>query len=159
MPRANRCGGCKLFLGRKGKCPDTAGLKMKACRRFKAGRPLAPRFRGALAKEVKFDPDKPAVWSFWINDRQVMVLGWDVDHNQYGHFRALLLGLDDQGLITKQFTADQQAPAFHGEVAVKGAGENDLWLSFGYEDADEVDHEGNNTNKPREVLLRPRRRD
>lgn len=153
------CRECRKFFTVKGKCEKSKGLKRKACDQFAAGRPFQPKFSGKKLSEVKFDPKKNQAWSFWINDTDVLVLAWQVDHNDYGHFRTYMMALDDQGVITKQFTAKQSAPAFAGEVVVKGPGQNDVWASFGFEDRDIQDSEGNVTNKPREVKIYPRRRD
>lgn len=154
-----RCRECRLFLGAGKRCEISKGLDAKACDDFKPGRPFAPKFHGRKVKEIKLDPQEPGAWAFWISDYQVLMVAWELDHNQYGHFRCFMMTLNDDGVETKQFSANVPAPAFAGEVVVKGARENDLWSSFGYEDDDEFDLEGNLINKPREVKLYPARED
>jgi len=132
---------------------------MSACGDFKAGRPFAPKFRGTKPQDLKFDPEKPAAWSFWISDHQVMMMAWELDHNQYGHFRCFMMSMTDDGVETKQFAPGSASPAFAGEVVVKGPRENDLWRSFGHEDEDQFDMEKNLINKPREVKIYPSRKD
>jgi len=154
-----KCRECRLFLGAGKLCEVSKGLDAKACRDFKPGHPFAPKFHGTKVKEIKFDPTVAAAWSFWISDRQVMMMAWELDHNQYGHFRCFLMTVTDGGIEVKPFTSGSAVPAFTGEVVVKGAHANDLWRSFGYEDEDEFDLEGNLINKPREIKIYPARED
>lgn len=140
-------------------CATATGLNMVACDEFTAGPVFRPRFDKKAITEVKFDATHSAAWSFWIDATQALFLVWDVDHNQYGHFRTFLIGVDDQGVVKKKYTARTELPAFFGEIAVRGPNSNDIWSSYGYEDADEVDSEGNIVNKPREVKLYPQRDD
>lgn len=161
MPKLKkRCRECSHFLNQKGaRCSLSTGLNMVACDKFQEGRPFRPKFNGKSVQEIDFDPEQSAAWSFWIKSDLVMMLVWDVDHNRYGHFRCFLLGLDDAGVVQKQFSEMKSAPAFMGEIVCKGLAENDIWSSFGYEDEDLRDAEGNLINKPREVKLFPRRDD
>jgi hypothetical protein len=153
------CNTCRSFYTSKGKCDKSTGLKMNACSTYAEGRPFQPKFNGKKLNEVKFDRTIDQAWAFWVNDTTVLILMWAVDHNDYGHFRVFMLGMDDNGVITKQYSAGTRAPAFLGEVVAKGPGLNDVWSSFGFEDADIVDHEGNITNKPREIKIYPSRTD
>ncbi|KKM18745.1 hypothetical protein LCGC14_1662600 [marine sediment metagenome] len=160
QPPQQQCSGCRLFLRPDGSlCRDTKGLNHRACTEFKAGRPFAPRFHGHQAKEIKFDPEQPQAWSFWVSDQQVLLMAWELDHNQYGHFRCFIMTLTDDGVETKPFAPGSIGPAFTGEVVVKGSRENDLWRSFGHEDEDQFDLERNLINKPREVKIYPSRKD
>jgi len=161
MPKqiSTTCRECRKFFGKKGKCPESKGLNMKTCRKFAKGRPFRPDFKGKVLNEIKFNPLEENAWIFWISDVTAMTMTWELDHNQYGHFRCFMIGVDDDGLITKQFTPRSKASAFLGEIVVKGPGQNDLWASYGHEDADQLDREGNVTNKPREVKLYPKRKD
>lgn len=160
MPKiTSTCRECRKFFGKRGKCPDAKQLSQKACRKFAAGRPFRPDFKGKVLNEVKFNPLEENAWIYWISDVMAMVMTWELDHNQYGHFRIFMIGVDDNGIVTKQFTPRKPAPAFLGEVVVKGSGQNDLWASYGYEDADQLDREQNVTNKPREVKIYPKRAD
>lgn len=157
---SRKCRHCRLFLSSNGsKCAASAGSSSDTCSDFSEGRPFVPTFHGRPVQDVKFDPEKPAAWSFWISDRQVLMVAWEVDHNQYGHFRCFLMRLGANGVETKPFAPRASAPAFAGEVVVKGPKENDLWRSFGYEDEDEFDVEQNLINKPREIKLFPSRED
>ena len=154
------CRNCRLFLDQHGVvCEASTGLDMLACKKFKAGPVFSPHFNDKPIKEIKFDSTTPGAWAFWIDETHALLLVWDVDHNQYGHFRTFLLGVDDNGVIKKKYTPHTALPAFFGELAVKGPNSNDIWSSYGYEDADEVDGEGNIINKPREVKLYPQRDD
>lgn len=158
-----RCADCSRFInGRTGDvCPDSKGLLAaapKGCR-FRAGPLYRPKFFDKPVKNIKFEPAEPAAWSFWFNATDCLMVTWTTDHNDYGVFDCYLLGVDDAGLMTKTYTARGEEAAFVGEVVVKGAAASDLWASFGYEDEDMVDAEGNVTNKPRSVQLRPRRKD
>lgn len=160
MPKkAKRCKECEFFAKPPGpRCPLSTGLEMKACKKFKAGRPYQPKFRGGKLQEVKgFDPEKTSAWAFWVSTTQALLVVWDIDKNNYGHFRVFLVGVGDNGVINKQFAENQNIPAFVGEVAVKGPGENDIWSSYGYEDDDIKDAEDNVVNKPREVKIFPAR--
>ena len=158
-PISTTCRECRKFFGKKGKCLESKGLSMKACRKFAAGRPFRPDFKGKILNEIKFNHTEENAWIFWISDVTAMVVTWELDHNQYGHFRIFMIGVDDAGVITKQFTPKSKASAFLGEIAVKGSGQNDLWASFGYEDEDQLDRERNVINKPREVKIYPKRED
>jgi len=154
-----RCKECKFFATQGPRCPLSTGLNMVACDKFKEGRPYRPAFHGKQINDIDFDPTQPSAWSFWVADNQALLLAWELDHNDYGHFRVFLLGFNDDGVINKHFTASQTLPAFHGEVVVKGPAENDVWASYGFEDADNKDAEGNVVNKPREVKIYPARKD
>ena len=155
-----QCRDCRLFCNSGGAvCPDTTGLDHKACGRFKKGRPFAPKFRGHKAKDQKFDPEKPASWVFWISDHQVMMLAWELDHNQYGHFRCFMIELDDQGVVMNQYTRKSLGPAFAGEIVARAPRGNDLWRSFAHQDENQTDQEGNLINKPQELKIYPARKD
>jgi len=156
----DRCRNCCLFLSSEGKvCSTSKGLEATACEEFKPGPVFRPKFNGKQVKTLGFDAAEPTAWAFWIDETRALLLAWEVDQNQYGHFRAFLIGVDDEGVIKKKYTPRTALPAFFGEVVVKGPNSNDIWSSYGYEDADQVDTEGNITNKPREVKLYPQRDD
>ena len=72
---------------------------MLVCAQFKPGPVFSPRFNNKPVKAVKFESTEPAAWAFWIDESQALLLAWDVDQNQYGHFRAFLIGVDDNGVV------------------------------------------------------------
>jgi len=166
MTQAKRyCHECSRFIDpvTQQRCPNSGGPGQLAQKcDFQEGRPYRPLFHGRPVQDVPFKPERPTAWSFWFGPQQCLMLTWNVDqsdHNQYGHFDCYLMGLDNDGLITKEYVAGRREAAFYGEVAIKGAANNDLWASFGYEDDDQRDHEGSVLNKPRAVQLRPKRKD
>jgi len=159
MTNSHHCRDCRKFLGQGELCSRTEGLNGDVCEMFEPGKPFAPSFQGVPITEFEFDPTQPAAWSFWISSDQVMMIAWELDRDQYGHFRCFLMQITDDGIKQKQFTPTTSAPAFAGEVVVKGTNQNDLWNSFGFEDEDEFDLEGNLINKPREVKIYPARED
>jgi hypothetical protein len=88
-----------------------------------------------------------------------LLVEWQVDHNRYGHYVISLLGLRDGEIAKIQMAKNQKVAEFCGEIAVKGAGKNDLFASYGPDDESVLDQEGTVTNKPRCVMLYPHRRD
>jgi hypothetical protein len=88
-----------------------------------------------------------------------LLVEWQVDHNRYGHYVISLLGLRDGEIAKIQMAKNQKVAEFCGEIAVKGAGKNDLFASYGPDDESVLDQEGTVTNKPRCVMLYPQRRD
>jgi hypothetical protein len=138
----------------------SSGKRVRACRNFKEGTPFVPTFKGKKAKVLKLKEGEPSAFVFH-NGSHFLALTYDVDRNGYGYYKIKLLGLDeDLGLHLTKFTADEDNEdfAFFGEVAVTGARGSDLYRSFNFEDEDERDTEGNLVNKPKEVLVLPRRR-
>jgi len=131
---------------------------MEACNGFKAGYPFQPKYRGKSVVPIEFDPNESCGWAFWTSPRRMLLLLWEVDEDGHGCWKLLQLAFNKKGLVTKVMRdGEAPSPAFVGEVIVKGSGENDLWASAGFEDADELDYEQNVTNKPREVLIVPAR--
>lgn len=154
------CKECGLRFHGGLRCGDSKRDAQRACARFVEGRPLRPYHNGRPIKEVEFDPEESDAWIFWTGDNQAMLLFWEVDENGYGVFKLKQIGLDHNGIITKQFRGDEERqPAFYGEVIVHGAGANSLYSSAGYEDEDQLDFEGNVSNKPGSVQIRPTRRE
>lgn len=159
MPRqVQHCIDCqKLFSHGTKRCADSTGLYHKACKKFKAGSFFTPKFFGKKAKTIKFEAKESNAWCFWTSPTQLLLLAWEVDTNQRGRWRIFNLGIDDNGVIMKRFGVDQIQPAFYGEISVKGASQNDLFASLGFEDDDAVDYEKNVYNKPTEVVILPKR--
>lgn len=155
-----QCSSCRRFCSPVGTvCPDSKGLEYRACARYKKGHPFTPKIKGSSTRDVKFDPAVPCSWTFWISPHQVLLMMWDLDHNQYGHFRQFMIELDDHGVVKNQFTLRQSKPAFAGEIVAGGPRGNDLWRSFAHQDENQVDQEGNLINKPLELKLYPTRKD
>ena len=163
-PPTNLCATCgQLFAGGK-RCKgslnrDGSDRPRARCNHYQEGKPCRLRHNGQPATEINFDPAKPQMFVLWENRERALVLSWKIDHNLKGSWVVQLLGLDRDGPIKKQFDSDTTSLAFCGEVQVKGPGQNDLWASFGYEDPDEYDQEGNLLNKPREIWIHTHQED
>lgn len=115
-----------------------------------------PRFHGVEADLFEIDPAEPAAVLIAIGDDKGLLVLWDVDDTGAGRFRIRMMGYEDGKPIRKQYVRGASTPAFFGEVAVVGPGSSEIFASMGYEDADVLDHEGNVTNKPREVCIIPK---
>ncbi len=159
---SQKCENCTLLFHGGVRCTDSKEDTQTACERFGAGRPLRPYYKGRPITEVAFEPEESAAWSFWSSDQQILILFWEVSDHEYGYgrWRLQVVGLDHDGIVTQKLRADEAAqPAFYGEIMVKGSGDSDLWSSAGYEDRDQTDFDGNVTNKPREIVIAPTRKD
>lgn len=121
---------------------------------------MDPTFKGKPSRVIDIDPEEiDSIAVRFGKDRLLMVI-YDVDEHGSGFFRIRLLGFNEGGsLLIKEFRPNQPAPAFFGEISVSGPGDSELWASFGYEDLDLRDSEGNITNKPREIRIHPKRDD
>ena len=117
------------------------------------------KINGRETTEIKHNTEKDSAWLLRCADDCFLLLSWEVDHNQYGHWCINLCSVKDKKIVTKEFSPGHSAPVFAGEVAIKGVGSNDLWCSFGFDDLDIKDEEGNVVNKPREVRIYPKRND
>ena len=154
------CRECGLLFHGGIRCIESKRDDQKECNRFAAGRPLRPYSRGRPIQEIEFDPEEPHAWMFWTGDDRVLLMFWEVDDNRYGAFKLQQIGLDHNGVVTKQFRNDgAPQPAFYGEVIVHGSGANSLYSSAGFEDEDQRDFEGTVLNKPGSVQIRPTRKD
>lgn len=89
---------------------------------------------------------------------QCLAIAWDEDDAGYGFWRIQHIGVTNKKVVTKELKPGEAAPAFYGDVAVKGAGSNDLHTGFGYEDEDILDREGQVVNKPLEINVFPVRK-
>lgn len=158
MPSLKTCRTCTKLFTAKGRCGASGGLDTKACKKHRKGRPWTPQNQGEAATEVDFDPSEPKTFVFWFGV-QALVLKWRLDHNDHGSWTVQLVGLDDQGVIETNYTDDETAPAFHGEIRIKGVGQNDLFSSFGFQDPSVRDDDGNVINKPKEIKILPARDD
>ena len=115
-------------------------------------------FGGQAAKVVVMSSaSKDLVILRQPNSTQALAVAWDVDPSGYGCWRIQQIGVEKGKLVTKMLKKGEDGAAFYGEVSVVGAGNNDLYTSDGFEDADIVDGEGNVVNKVREVKIFPRR--
>lgn len=131
-----------------------------ARRKKKSTKTPLPTFRGEKAKLVPMGEEGTQSFVFSCCDDQLLHLAWDVDLEGYGFWRARLIGLENGSPVKKAFRSEKpERVAFYGSVAVSGPAGNDLFDSFGFDDDDFLDHEGNVVNKPTEVLLRPYRED
>lgn len=109
--------------------------------------------------EVAIDPTEIVSVGIRVGN-YLLLVRHDLDEHKRGFFRIRLVGFDNSGvLITKEFTPGKFDAAFFGELSVAGPADADLWSSFGFQDMDQVDSEGNVTNKPRELRVHPKRDD
>jgi len=113
------------------------------------------KFNRRKPKIVEVDgPQLVALVSPDVPD-QCLVVAWDEDDAGYGFWRIQHIGVARKKVIVKELKPGEPAPAFYGDVSVKGAGGNDLHTGFGYEDEDIQDKEGQVVNKPLEVNIFP----
>ena len=120
---------------------------------------MAPEIKVRGKKAEVIEVDGETAWAFFTSETHFLLLSWEVDHNGYGHWRLKLGGIEDGKPVVKEFGPGKKVPAFYGEVKVNGVGTNELWSSYGFEDPDVKDAEGNVMNKPRDVRLYPKRED
>ena len=120
---------------------------------------MAPKIKVHGKEATVVEVDEPIAWVFFTSEDQFLILSWEVDHNEYGHWRFQLGALKDGKPVMKEFSPGVSLPAFYGEVKINGVGTNELWSSYGVEDPDVKDAEGNVINKPRDVRLYPKRDD
>lgn len=112
------------------------------------------------AHVVKVDPNQKKLIVVQCQEDQFLAVAWDIDDAGYGFWRIRQIGCTPDGeFVKKELTPGKPAVAFYGEAALVGAGGNDLYTSYGYEDADEQDVEGNVVNKIQEVRVFPKRED
>ena len=101
---------------------------------------------------------KPAAWFF--HDGVIgLLLEWNVDAGHYGSYTVKLVGMSGDKPLTMKINARDEILEFHGDISVKGSGTNDLFASFGPDDANVLDHEGTVVNKPRCIVIAPKRND
>jgi hypothetical protein len=160
MREQRRCHTCKHLYTKHngfGRCwynGRTSNPNKKACRYFHSGPPYLPKLNGHLAKLIRLDPSAPQSWIWYISATQALVVAWTMDRTGRPCWEIKPVGLRAEGgLHTKQFTTT--ALAFYGETMALGAGENALWTSFGFEDADQHDEDGVVKNKPRVIRIYP----
>lgn len=117
-------------------------------------------FAGSDAKTIELDPAQKHLLTIQCHDDQFLAVAWEIDDSGYGYWRIRQVGVGDAGkIIKKELKPGKPAAAFYGEAAVVGAGGNDLFTSYGYEDRDQHDAEGNVVNKIQEVRIFPKRDD
>jgi len=117
--------------------------------------PIVINFGGEEATPVEFDPDKRQAFVLVGYPGQLLVVAWDIDESGFGGWRIKAVGVEGDEVVTKEFEADKSAPAFYGDISIVGAAETDLYASFGYEDMDVKDEDGNVVNKAKEIRIRP----
>lgn len=115
------------------------------------------KFGDKAATVIEIDPVNKELIILKHGTEQALAVAWDVDPSGYGFWRIQQVGFEFGDLVVKELRKGDIAAAFHGEVSVVGAGNNDLFTSNGYEDDDVVDVEGNVVNKVREVRVYPKR--
>jgi hypothetical protein len=123
----------------------------------KAKIPTNITFAGQVAKVMEVAPDSRELLILTHGTEQALAVAWDMDHHGYGFWRIQQIGMSNGELVTKELRKGEVGAAFHGEVSVVGAGNNDLYTSDGFEDDDVLDHEGNVLNKVREIRIYPKR--
>jgi len=118
--------------------------------------PIVINFGGENAQHVEFDPTKKQAFVLVGYPGQLLVVAWDIDQSGFGGWRIKAVGVKKSGeLVQKEFEKGKPTAAFYGDVSVVGAAQTDLYTSFGYEDMDVTDDDGNIVNKPLEVRIRP----
>lgn len=123
----------------------------------KAKLPTNITFAGQVAKVLEIAPDSRELMILTHGTDQALAVAWDIDPHGYGFWRIQQLGMSNGELVMKELRKGDVGAAFHGEVSVVGAGNNDLYTSDGFEDDDILDHEGNVLNKVREIRIYPKR--
>lgn len=117
--------------------------------------PIVINFGGEEAEPIEFDPTKKQAFVLVGYPNQLLVVAWDIDQFGIGGWRIKAVGVDGNNLVMKEFEDGTPKAAFYGDVSVVGASQTDLYTSFGYEDPDVTDEDGNIVNKPIEVKIRP----
>lgn len=117
--------------------------------------PIIINFGGEEAQPIEFDPTKKQAFVLIGYPNQMLVVAWDIDQSGFGGWRIKAVGIDGETLVLKEFEEGKPTPAFFGDISVVGASNTDLYTSFGYEDQDISDEDGNIVNKPIEIKIRP----
>ena len=118
--------------------------------------PLVINFGGEEARSVAFDPTKKQAFVLEGYPGQLLVVAWDIDQSGFGGWRIKGVGVKKNGeMVQKEFEKGKPSTAFYGDISVVGAAQTDLYTSFGYEDMDMTDDDGNIVNKALEVRIRP----
>jgi hypothetical protein len=115
---------------------------------------------GQQPKVVGFDGAEATSWLLLPAGQPAgLLIHWVVDGNRYGRYCLTLLGCEETEVPLKPLQQGALLPAFFGEVSVRGAGRNDLFASYGYEDPDVLNEDNVVVNKPQTVVLSPKRKD
>jgi hypothetical protein len=114
---------------------------------------------GQQPKVVGFDGAEATSWLLPAGQPAGLLIHWVVDGNRYGRYCLTLLGCEETEVPLKPLQQGALLPAFFGEVSVRGAGRNDLFASYGYEDPDVLNEDNVVVNKPQTVVLSPKRKD
>jgi len=159
---SHKCENCMYLYSRHGKKGPCWGTKTdkptkRACRSYKEGKPFVPTFDKRQAKTIILPEGEPQAFIFYTSNLQALVAAWTKDLTGRWHWSIKLVGIKHTGgLYCKLFEKDQKPlAAFHGEMEVLGPGLSSLFSSFGFEDVDELDEDGNIVNKPREIKIYP----
>ncbi|MFA5135258.1 MAG: hypothetical protein WC505_05770 [Patescibacteria group bacterium] len=106
---------------------------------------------------LKHEPEA-AAW-FIHNGSAGLLIEWHAESGSYGSYSIRLVGIENEKPVIRKINEKDHVLEFYGEIAVKGSGNNDLFASFGPDDADQRDQEGTVVNKPRSVVISPKRVD
>jgi hypothetical protein len=117
--------------------------------------PIEISFGGTDANVISFDPLERQAFVLAGVPGHLLVVAWDIDKAGFGGWRIKAVGVEKDEIITKEFETGKRSAAFYGDVSVVGASHNDLFTSFGYEDQDVKDEDGNVVNKVKEIRIRP----
>jgi hypothetical protein len=163
------CGTCKnafTELTKRSGCPNKHKNKRspkskRVCKNYKVGLPLTPTYKDKKARHVKFNLEEPMAFAFHSGENHMLVLIWETTYDGYGYWRIKLAGIDveNEKILTKELTKGKEEYSFYGEVSIVGASKSELYRTFGYQDDDVKDAEGNIVNKPVEVKIFPLRKD
>ena len=159
---SHTCENCIYLYARHGKKGPCWGIKTtktnkRACRSYKEGKPFIPTFDKRQAKPIVLPDGEPQAFVLYTSNRQALVVAWTKDLTGRWHWSIRLVGMKPTGGLYRKLFEKDQAPlaAFHGEIEVVGPGLSSLFSSFGFEDVDELDEDGNIVNKPREIKIYP----
>ncbi len=121
--------------------------------------PVVVSFGEKPPHNIQFDPEEKQAFLLSGHADHMLVVAWDVDEGGRGKYRIKVVGIEDGELIKKELEPGNASAAFFGEVSVVGAKQTDLWASFGYEDEDLKDADGNIFNKVKEIQIKPKGED
>ena len=117
--------------------------------------PIEISFGGTEAKLIQFNPEEKQAFVLAGLPGHLLIVAWDIDQTGFGGWRIKAIGVNENAVVMKEFEKGKFSTAFYGDASVLGASQNDLYTSFGYEDEDVRDGDGNVVNKVKEIRIRP----
>jgi len=118
--------------------------------------PVVVRFGEKEPHTINFDPEEKQAFLLSGHPDHLLVVAWDIDEAGHGKYRIKVVGIQSGSLIKKELEPGNESAAFYGEVSVVGARQTDLYASFGFEDDDLKDADGNVCNKVKEIQIKPK---